>query len=81
MSGKKRKSEKDWLKEIVLKEEDVMDLFGCSKSTIGRLRRAQEIPYSKVGGSYFYYPKALKKMLKDRMVWHKPPTPPKPPTT
>lgn len=68
MKAKGKKSDSDWLKKIALKEEEVMEIFGISKSTIGRYRRNNEIPFSKVGGSYFYLPKAIKKMLDDRMV-------------
>lgn len=75
MESKRSKLRADWIKKIVLKEEEVMAMFGWSKPTIARLRRNGELPYSKVGGSSFYQPKALKKMLKDRMVKPKPQIP------
>ncbi|MBK5214787.1 MAG: helix-turn-helix domain-containing protein [Flavobacteriaceae bacterium] len=68
MDSKRKKFRDDWMMKIALREEEVMDLLGFSKSTMGRLRRSGEIPHSKVGGSYFYLPKALKKMLKEKMV-------------
>lgn len=76
MDGRKNSAKGDWIKKIALTEEDVMLLFEISKATIARLRRNQEIPYTKIGGSYFYLPKAIKKMLKDRMVKPKPPNSP-----
>jgi predicted DNA-binding transcriptional regulator AlpA len=68
MDSKKNNHEKAWSNKFVLREEDVMDMFGFSKSTISRLRKNGEIPYSKLGGSYFYQKKELKKMLKDNLV-------------
>lgn len=68
MDSKRKKIRKDWKKKIVLKEEDVMEMFGFSKSTIARLRRSGQIPYSKLGGSYFYQEKELKKMLKANLI-------------
>lgn len=68
MDSKRKKFRGDWMMKIALREEEVMDMLGFSKSTMGRLRRNGEIPHSKLGGSFFYEPKALKKMLKERMV-------------
>lgn len=62
---------------IALREEDIMELLGLSKSTMGRLRRNGEIPHSKLGSTNLYIPKELKKFLKERMVK---PLPPKPRT-
>lgn len=39
MDAKKKKLREDWIKKIALKEEEVMELFGISKTTIARLRR------------------------------------------
>ncbi|WP_417237333.1 helix-turn-helix domain-containing protein [Bizionia paragorgiae] len=68
MDTKRKKIRGDWKSKIALREEEVMDILGFSKSTIARLRRNGELPYSKVGGSYFYLPKELKRLLKDRLI-------------
>ena len=68
MDAKKDKLGADWIKKIVLREEEVMAMFGWSKCTVARLRRNGELPHSKIGGSSFYQPKELKKMLKNKMV-------------
>ncbi len=68
MESKRKEFKKFWRKPIVLKEEDVMAQFGFSKSTIARLRRSGQIPHSKVGGSYFYQEKELKRMLKQKLI-------------
>ena len=76
MGTKRKNSGDDWLRKIALKEEEVMELFGISKTTISRFRRERKIPYCKVGGSYFYQPKALKQMLKDNTIPSDPPDQP-----
>lgn len=68
MESKREKIRADWKMNIALREEDVMELLGLSKSTMGRLRRNGEIPHSKLGSTNLYMPKELKKFLKANMI-------------
>jgi hypothetical protein len=68
METKKKTFGEEWNLDIPLREEGVMEIFGFSKSTVSRLRRNRELPYSKIGGTYFFSPKALKKLLKKKEV-------------
>lgn len=68
METKKKTLGEDWQLNIPLREEGVMEIFGFSKSTVSRLRRNGELPYTKIGGTYFFLPKALKKLLKKKQV-------------
>lgn len=67
MNSKRKKFKDEWKRDLVLREDEVMDLFRFSKSTIARLRRAGILPYSKVGSTYFYQKSYLKEMLNNNM--------------
>ncbi|AFL79705.1 Prophage CP4-57 regulatory protein (AlpA) [Aequorivita sublithincola DSM 14238] len=61
MDSKRKKIRRDWKKKIALREEEVMEMLGLSKSTMRRLHSNREIPHSKLGITNLYMPKELKK--------------------
>ena len=45
--------------ERLLKVEDVVDVFGLSKTTVYRMSESGQIPSAMLGGSRFYDPSTL----------------------
>ena len=60
----------------LLRDDQVMKYLGISSSTLLRMRKNREIPYSKLGGLYFYLLDEILQAIRDKMIF---PVIPKPP--
>lgn len=57
--------------ENLLTSADVKRLFDISESCIKRWRRDRVIPYTKIGGTIYYFKDSIHKMLQERFVYPK----------
>ena len=46
-----------------LKSADVIQILGCSQSTLQTLRISGELPFSKIGGTIYYMSNDLRKLV------------------
>jgi len=54
---------KDLSRIRLLKDEQIIELFGISKSCLYRWRKKGEIPFMKIGSTHFYLEDVILKML------------------
>jgi|WetSurMetagenome_2_1015567.scaffolds.fasta_scaffold63815_1 hypothetical protein len=50
-------------KKKYLRNKDLKEIFGFSENKIREMRNKKQIPYSKLGGTYFYDSKKIDKIL------------------
>ena len=48
--------------------EDLMKMFGVTKTTVRRWCRARKIPFVKFGKRYYFEEKAIEKWIKEKGV-------------
>lgn len=56
-----------WPDKPLLTEEDLMQIFGVSKSSIRRWRLNNVIPFFKLGGTYFTSLEYLRELLMEKI--------------
>ncbi|MEC4048618.1 helix-turn-helix domain-containing protein [Flavobacterium sp. SUN046] len=62
MIENKKEGEEEWYDD-----QDILRMFKISPSTLYRLRKKNEIPFSKVGGKYIYPKTLIHKILLDKV--------------